>query len=299
MKNRLKLPLLASTIVFALAASAADRSALDFTFSKTDVPGAQETGPAGINNAGVIVGWYMDSYENVHGYILNGKKLTKLDDPKGEGTTFANGLNPNGPVWVVGSYTSSETGKSVGFLYKEGKYTDIFGPNGAVQSTAGAINDSGAIVGAYLDSANVEHGFLLKDNAYTTLNVPGAISTWATGINNRGEVVLFWANPKLAYGSSLYDGHVYKTVNVPGASSSYAMGINTAGDVCYGWFDSAGVEHGALLHAGKFYKFDYPNSGATYGSGTNDKGNVVGAYHTRRRTYWHGFKASTNKLLIF
>ena len=106
-------------------ASAADRSALDFTFSKTDVPGAQETGPAGINNAGVIVGWYMDSYENVHGYILNGKKLTKLDDPKGEGTTFANGLNPNGPVWVVGSYTSSETGKSVGFLYKVSTRTSL------------------------------------------------------------------------------------------------------------------------------------------------------------------------------
>jgi hypothetical protein len=65
----------------AIAATAADAPKLTFTFSKANVPGTMQTGPSGINNAGVMVGEYVDKNSVSHGYILSGKKLTTLDDP--------------------------------------------------------------------------------------------------------------------------------------------------------------------------------------------------------------------------
>jgi|SRR5579863_6280296 len=277
-----------------IAAAAEDAPPLTFKFTKASVPGATSAEPGGINNAGVSAGLYIDSAGVEHGYILNGKKLTTLDDPNGiAGTTAGSNLNPDGVITVVGSYTSSKTGSPVAFLYKAGKYKDVAGPKGAVGTFGSAVNDTGAVVGYFTDSAGLTHGFLLKGKKYTTLDVPGATATYATGINKSGKIVLYWLSSSGAYESSLYNGKTYKTINVTGASSSYALDLNAAGDVCYEWQDSGNVIHGALLHAGKYYKFDYPKSTATYGGGINDKGNIIGGYQTSTGgTDWFGFKVA-------
>src|ERR1700733_7684959 len=264
--SRARLCILTLMPMFVIAAYAGDTPTLKFSFTKANVPGPQQTQPSGINNAGVIVGEYVDSSGVSQGYILNGKKLTKLNDPNAvTGSTWASNLNPDGPVSVVGYYVSSRTGHIVGFLYKDGKYTDIPGPSGAVDVLALGINDSGVVVGVYADTTAF-HGFLLHDKKYTTLNVPGASGTSAHGINKSGKIVLTWEDSNSNVKSSLYDGKTYKTIDVPLAVDSYAGGINAAGDVCYEWNDAIGVQHGALRHNGKYYKFDYPNSTATYGS---------------------------------
>jgi hypothetical protein len=291
---KLMLCALALILTCALVAAAGDAPRLSFKFTKADVPGAKTTEPGGINNAGVSVGLYFDSSSAEHGYILNGKKLTTLDDPNGiAGTTAGSNLNPNGAVSVVGSYVSSTTGASVAFLYRGGKYTDIAGPTGARQSFGSAINDSGAIVGYYVDASGVIHGFLFKGKKYTTLDVPTATATYATGINKSGKIVLYWADSGGHYESALYNGKTYKTINVPGAANSYALDLDAAGDVCFQWTDAANSGHGALLHSGKYYKFDYPKSTATYGGGINDKGNIVGGYQTLTSgSNWFGFKSA-------
>ena len=175
----------------AVAATAADAPKLTFAFSKANVPGAMQTGLSGINNIGVTVGSYVDENSVSHGYILDGIKMTTLDDPKGlPGSTVAENLNPDGAISVVGVYYNS-SGNSVGFLYKNGKYTDIPGPTGAVSSVASGINDNGAIVGDYVDTNGKTHGFLLKGKKYTTLDVPTAFGTTAaSGINKAGWIVL-------------------------------------------------------------------------------------------------------------
>jgi len=286
--------LLALMLAFTVAAVAADAPPLKFKFAKASVPGAMSTEPGGINNAGVSVGLYVDSTGVGHGYILSGKKLTTLDDPNATaGTTAGSNLNPDGAVSVVGSYTSSTTGDSVGFLYKGGTYTDIPGPSGAVNTYGSAINDSGSIVGYYVDSNSAVHGFLLKGGTYTNLDVPGATGSYATGINKKGNITLFWVDSSGLYESSIYNGKTYKTINVPGAPQSLALDLNAAGDVCYQWIDSSKVNHGALLHGGKYYKFDYPKSTATYGGGINDKSNIIGGYQTSTGgSNWFGFKAT-------
>ena len=306
MKNsRLTLCILGLLLLFAVAATAADTPALKFKFASANVPGATSTEPSGLTDEGHLsAGRYVDSAGIQHGYFLKlrvaphqppGNGLITLDDPNGKpGTTAVSKVTR--AFSAVGSYTSSTTGNSVGFLYTGGgqnKYTDIPGPSGAVNTWGSGINDKGAIVGYYTDSAGARHGFLLQGTKYTTLDVPGAAATYATDINKSGKIVLFWANSRGAIKSSLYNGKTYKTINVPGAASSYALGLNNAGDVCYGWLDSSGVVHGALLHRGTYYKFDHPNSTATYGGGIDDSRHIIGGYQTASGgTNWFGFKAT-------
>ncbi len=284
---------IAVILACAVGAYAGDAPALSFTFTKASVPGAVMTEPGGVNNAGVSVGLYLDKGSVQHGYILNGKKLTKLDDPKAApSTTAGSNINPNGAISVVGSYTSKTNGASVGFLYKGGKFTDVAGPKGNIGTTASAVNDTGAIVGSYVDSNGVTHGYLLKGGKYTTLDPPGSTSTTATGINKSGKIVMFWIDSNGAYESSLYNGKTYKTINVPGAAHSLSLDLNAAGDVCYQWIDSGGVNHGALLHLGKYYKFDFPKSTGTYGGGINDKSTIIGGYQTSAGgSSWFGYEA--------
>jgi uncharacterized membrane protein len=276
-------------LAFGAAANAADAPPLTFKFTAANVPGALQTGPGGINNSGVMVGTYQDKSFAWHGYILNGKKLTKLDDPNGT-STYPFSLNPNGDIAVVGNYRHS--GGTVGFLYKNGKFIDVPGPTGARASYATGINDSGEIVGTYFDSNSHEHGFLLKGKTYKTLDVPGSTATIGSGINNHGTVVLFWLDSRAITRSSLYNGKTYKTIDVPGAQQSQAQGLNNEGDVIYEWFDSSNVAHGALLHARKYYKFDHPRSVQTFAVGINDRHVIVGAYQTTANGLYQGFKAT-------
>jgi len=268
------------------AAIAGDAPKLTFTFSKANVPGAMQTGPSGINNAGVMVGEYVDKNSVSHGYILNGKKLTTLDDPKAmAGTTGAENLNPNGAISVVGAYNNS-SGNTVGFLYKNDNYTDIPGPAGAVSSVSSGINDRGAIVGDYVDSNGRTHGFLLKGKKYTTLDEPAAFgTTTASGINSAGWIVLWYVDQRGVVESAITkdNGNTYTPINVPLAVDSYASDLNSAGDVTYFWVDSGGVGRGALLHAGKYYKVNYPKAIYTYAGGINDQRTLVGGYQLKSK----------------
>ena len=297
MKNyKFMLRVLGFALACTVGAAAGDAPKLTFTFTKANIPGALQTHTYGVNNAGVMVGHYQGKSSG-HGYILNGKKLTNLDDPKeGQpGSTIANSLNPNGAISVVGEY-STGSGTTVGFLYKNGKYTDIPGPAGTRQSSANAINDSGAIVGSYVDSNDVMHGFLLKAGKYTTLEVPGATEgTGATGINTDGWIVLYGYNSTGATSVlTKNNGKTYKPINVPGSIASFATDINSAGDVVYQFFDSSHVSHGALLQAGKYYKFNYPKAVFTYGGGINDKSTIVGWYQISYTGPVSGYKATYN-----
>ena len=275
-----------------VAATAAEAPPLTFTFKAFNVPGAVQTNAGGISNTGVLVGQYEDKNLVLHGFILQGKKLTKLDDPKGKsGTTGASNLALDGPIVVVGAYTNS-AGNMVGFRYKGGKFTDIPGPAGSIASAANGINDAGDIVGDYVDAKSVTHGFLLKGGKYKTLDPPGSLLTVGTGVNKKDEVVLYWINSASVYESSLYNGKTYKTINVPGETNSIATDINTAGDVTYQVIDSGSNNHGALLHAGKYYKLDYPKSAFTFAGAVNDHSTIVGGYRTTSMGNLHGFTAT-------
>ena len=86
-------------------------------------------------------------------------------------STYANGINNSGEF--VGTYTSQYN--SGGFMNSGGVYTTLNDPTGlAGTTTPHGINDSGQIVGDYLDSSGNQHGFLYSGGSFTTLNGPPA-----------------------------------------------------------------------------------------------------------------------------
>ena len=290
--------MLAFVLLFIVAAAtAANAPELTFKFTKNNVPGARDTEPEGINNAGVTVGQYQDTSGVWHGYILNGNNLITLDDPNGS-NTYASGLPYNGPITVVGYYTNS-AGAYVGFQYKSGTFTDILGPTGAIASAALGINDKKEIVGAYEDSSHVWHGFLLQGSNYTTLDVPGHVGIQAQGINNKGDIVLAWSDSSGVIHSSLYMGKKYYLIDVPfpGAVGSWVSAINNEDDIVFYWWMSIGRYHGALCtmcdsKGRKYYKFDYPKAHQTYGWGINDKHTISGGYYPSDNYPVLGYKAT-------
>ena len=268
---------LAALLAFALTARTAAAPTLTLKFAAINFTGAKRIFPVGVSEANVIVGAYYDTAEVLHGFALKGKTVTTIDYPNAKHTA-CNHISPNGTA-IVGYYSVSGGPNTLGFLWKNKKFTNIPGPLGSIATDAYGINDADVIVGEYKDSSSAHHGFILKGGKYTILNVPGAVDTRATGINNHGDIVVVW-DSKTTQGSSLYKGKTYTPIDVPGSKASFAADISTSGDVVYFFADSTGT-HGALRKQGKYYKFDDPlGVGRTLGHGLNDHGKIVGAYLT-------------------
>ena len=118
-------------LVFMIAATAAEAPTLTFKFKTVRVPGALLTTVGGINNTGAMVGQYLAKPGgNPHGFLVVDGKWTHIDHPKGSSTICKN-INSSGAI--VGNYQNSKT-TTMGFVYQNGKFTDIPGPAGAKNS---------------------------------------------------------------------------------------------------------------------------------------------------------------------
>jgi uncharacterized membrane protein len=146
-----------------------------------------------INDSGQIVGLYTDPCLcRQHGFLFSGGIYTTLD--AGLGSTIALGINNTGKV-VGNTQVNFGGGDDHSFLLDGGVYT-IFDPPGTSPGTDGSeavdINDSGQIVGDYVDSSHVEHAYLLDGGIFTTIDHPSASGTGATGINAQGQIAGNW-----------------------------------------------------------------------------------------------------------
>jgi len=113
--------------------------------------GAQATG---VNNAGLIVGFYVDSMSgNTYGYIVNPmtNAFTQLAFP---GSTFTQALGENNNGTVVGDYMDAG-GNTHGFAYSGGSFMTVDDPLGSGTMTViNGVNDQGQLVGFYMDAHN-------------------------------------------------------------------------------------------------------------------------------------------------
>jgi uncharacterized membrane protein len=170
------------------------------TFTTIDPPGSVFTNALGINRRGDIVGRYcavspcLGTPVNRHGFLFSGGEFSRIDVPGAVGTN-AWGINDRGKI--VGGYQGTD-GKSHVYLLREGQFTTIDFP-GAVDTaplgTKGGINSRGDIVSYYCAfepcslNNDSEHGFLLSDGEFTTIDFPGGHAAAAFGINSRGDIV--------------------------------------------------------------------------------------------------------------
>jgi probable HAF family extracellular repeat protein len=251
-------------------------------FKKIVVPGALSTTATGINDAGVIVGYYYDVSGVVHGFMLSEGTAMTIDNPKGT-ATFCEGVNSNDQI--VGEYTQPN-GNNHGFLYDHGTFTDV--GTGTISGVF-SINDSGVMVGGFLKCGLCQQlGFVFDGTTYTTLDVPGSSFTSATGVNNQGTIAITAANSNATYSAYTYDGTSYTRINPPGYSNSYAGGINNLGDVSITVDKTEGnqeVEYGGVLSGGEFFFFSYENhqKELTRSAGINDHRQVVGDFETTKQ----------------
>ena len=126
---------------------------------------------------------------------------------------------------------------------------------GASNTIATGINAPGAIVGIYYDTAGNEHGFLLKNGNFSTVDVPGSLvgvsgtlQTEANGINAAGEIVGDYFAPPGAPGAPactadsppfspqcrrgfLYRKGEFSDVLVPGKKGSIPNAISPDGTI--------------------------------------------------------------------
>jgi len=158
-------------------------------FVRIDGPsGPGVVNPQGINQSQQIVGFYVGTDGQQHGFVTSVLQArhgqltaTAIPDPTipavpGEpGATFVFsqilGLNDNGIA--VGYYGDSTTSQH-GFLYNlnTGQYTFMDDPaeafnNGVEVTQITGINDSGALTGFYSDANRVFHGFFALPNGQT------------------------------------------------------------------------------------------------------------------------------------
>jgi len=284
-----------SIVVFSFTATFAQAPTVKvYKFSNVNAPGAAETDTYAVNDYGVIAGDYVDSSNVQHGMILNGKSLTSVDRQNcqtspGAGSIAFFGINNTKGlgVTVVGWCFDTAQNTEVAFTYSNGQFISI-DPTGSTATVAQGINDKGEVVGAYIDSGKVQHGFLFNGKQYTNLDVPNHTSPDAWSINNKGLIAVFALNGKSLYDSFLFNGQTYKNVDFKGAVNSFIHTIDNYGDRIYTVTDSSGTSHGVFFLAGKgggYRKFDDPTKGVldTYATGLSDKLEIIGNYTTSSR----------------
>jgi uncharacterized membrane protein len=168
-------------------------------YTTIDVPGAASTVAVGVNDLGVVSGFYFDSSGNEHGFLYRDGTFTTVDVPGAADTllTVTNDLGTavgyNDLGQVTGSYTESN-GDTVAFAGPVGTFPVVSDPAGPPFSTpTAAINDAGVVVGEYVDASGDFHGFAEARGVFNPVEDPaGTAGTNVAGINNLGLIVGFY-----------------------------------------------------------------------------------------------------------
>ncbi|OLD50918.1 MAG: hypothetical protein AUI63_01345, partial [Gemmatimonadetes bacterium 13_1_40CM_2_60_3] len=267
-----------------------------YTFTTLDYPGALSTHAYGINNAGQIVGAYIDRTGTTYGFLYSGGTFTTitLNIPGVTVTnTNAHGINKSGQI--AGDYTgANDAGHGHGFLLSGGTVTTLDYPSASPNSPgfhtgAGGINDSTQIVGRYCDPCffGIAKGFMYSNGSYQMIPAaPGALpgATDGAGINNGGQIVgSFETGDGRVHGylapSISSSPSTWTILDYPGASGTEAYGLNNSGQVVGGDNSgTAGAFRGFLYSGGTFTTIDPPGAVYSIAFGINDSSQIVGFY---------------------
>jgi hypothetical protein len=183
--------------------------------------------PRGINDAGVIAGYYNDAGGTSHGFVDDGGVFSDVDDPAAASNDTVYGINDAGQL--VGNYTDS-SGTDHGFVDNGGAFTPIDEPlsSGSGGTAATGINASGQIVGAY-NVGNIVEGFIDNNGTFTTVSDPsGPNYTDPQGLNDLGQIVGFYID-----GSGVQQGFVATPTDTLSNGASFEISGPSADDVVF------------------------------------------------------------------
>ena len=187
-----------------------------------------------------------------------------LDDPSSSGSYDSNILYfiyylgvPQTGSGIVG--ISATTGNIVGdfpngsiphgFISDGTNFTTLNDPLGVDGTIALGVNDSGSVVGVYVDGNDHVNSFLCTTAALGAAGIEGTL-----------------------------DSPAYITLSDPlGTGGTFASGINNAGVIVGSYNDSTGNTHGFVDNKGAYTTIDDPlNVFGSFAFGINGAGQIVG-----------------------
>jgi hypothetical protein len=225
---------------------------LPTSFTSENFPNSMMTQVIGINNSVTTDGFYVDNSGKTHGFFRTSNgQFTTVDFPGAQiATEFNQLLSQNDNYQASGYYSNSlnNTTPDIPYTYDEvgGVFHVITIPGAVGGAQATGINNSGVTCGFYIDSNNVNHGWIIFNGVFMPLNVPGSTFTQALGLNNRGKVVGSFVDA-----AGLGHGFVYtigtasfQTIDAPeGVGTTIVNGINDR-DVLVGFYGTAPINTG-------------------------------------------------------
>jgi probable HAF family extracellular repeat protein len=220
---------------------------LPLGFTTENFPNSAMTQVIGINNTGTSDGFYVDNGGTTHGFYKTGSTFTNVDYP---GTAFNQLLGQNDMGQASGYYSlsSNNTTPDFPYVYNElggGVFQVITIPAAVGGAQATGINNSQQISGFYIDSAGVNHGFLLNFGLLVTLDAPGSTFTQALGLNNKGQVVGQYMDAAgNTHGFVWTSAGGFTTIDEPsGVGTTVVNGINDRG-MLVGFYGTAPINSG-------------------------------------------------------
>jgi len=245
------------------------------SFHRVQFPTGDNANPVvdqllGVNDHDVAVGFYTNGGGLNRGYTYNIRthqfgRVWVPGYPTGVSapSTTAAAINNNGDI--AGFWTNPKTGNTDGFLFRNGRFTDLTAP-GASSTQAFGVNNRDEVVGDYTvgsGSSAVMHGFSwTPSGGFSTVDDPqGVGTTTINGVNDAGDLVGFYTDTAgntdglLAMpGSNQAPGHNNATVHLHlSAMPAGTVSVGTQGGGVSQLMISAygltpGSAHTVLLH---------------------------------------------------
>lgn len=228
--------------------------------------------PAGINDAGDVVGFYFSDDQKKRAFLYRGGTIMDLGSLGGS-EAQARDINNFGQV--VGQSTISN-GTWHAFFWDPVTGMEDLGTLGGIASSAHAINDAGDIVG-FADTGTATHAFFVKRNSVMQdIDAAGGIHSVAYDVNNDGLAVGMLVNATGSPRAFSWQSGTFTDLGTPMLTGGRIWSVNNDGLMAgHAWESSefATFLMGCDQVVDLGFLADFPRTNSW---GMNDLGEVVG-----------------------
>jgi hypothetical protein len=250
------------------------------TYATFDPPNSGGTHPTGINEAGVIAGWF-SAPDGYNGFIRAVDGTITTVDPGANGQIMIFGINASGATTGYVCLTCPNAGSATAFVRAATGKLRLVTIANSTSSVGNAINTKGMVAGGYSGTDTFNHGFVSSPNGTGTgFDVPGTgVGTTATAINDAGTIAGIWGDAnQVQHGFVRSASGVITTFDPPDSISTQVFGIDKAGAIT-GYYSASSNGHSYIRAPdGTFTFFDVGQAGGTAAYAISTKGSVAGIY---------------------
>jgi hypothetical protein len=265
-----------------------------YQFVTIDIPGTTYTQAYGVNDVGLVSGFYLDANGSFNGFLWRDGKMTTHDYPQALETILGDASNAG---IVIGNYGAAAL-HAVLFDVHESSWHPLPDIEGQPVNFGNGINNRGvgtgeACRGNYLTGPTPNCiAWTWNGKQYSFFLAPGSNGplggTNANGINDMDKVAGYFTDSGNVNHGFIKDGDDFSMVDVPGATNTYVFDINDRSETVGYYADANGVIHGFVERHGQFTTVDVPDSLLTLIYGNDARGDIAGAWLDSSLVF-HGF----------